>query len=420
MTDNRLKPLDITPNSPQQEIWLNIGATQLPPGPQQYLCVKGKGSGYSFASGVVALRWLLAKPGTLVLLIRRTRTSIRESTMRTWLEHAIPRQFVHSYSKVTGCLELINGSKVHTIGIANNPDDLKSIECSLAIVDEASQISEEDINIIIARIRERHPCGNALLLISNPVPVTHWLYEKSKDPNLTFITDKTASNPHLGPDYERTLRKFYGDQAPHYLDCKWFGAQAQRLTGYSPVPFDEFPTTAPDTRFIGVDIGGGGKGASKCAIALIARYANLLDKPAIHAGIVEYPPRDVWVVEREAQLASTVHSEIIGTMADLWTAAGEADLPTVASDPANAYFNREITRLGFRLLPVNKYRGSVSSGEILINSLMANHQLLIHPQCPLIHEAIQKYDGTQEYKDFVDAIRYGVTATIKVSQGIVL
>lgn len=81
---------------------------------------------------------------------------------------------------------------------------LRSYEFNFALVDEASRITEDAYEEIKRRLRL--PPQQSIVLLSNPVPKTHWLYKRfANSPNLYTLS--TYDNPFLPESYLKEFEK---------------------------------------------------------------------------------------------------------------------------------------------------------------------------------------------------------------------
>jgi len=96
------------------------------------------------------IRHILTFQGAKLGVFRAHLASLKKSTLLTFLQLIHP-SWVKSWSNTDLVMELINGSKVSFIG-ADFPDRLGSIELTMALIDEAAEVSEEAITMIQGRL----------------------------------------------------------------------------------------------------------------------------------------------------------------------------------------------------------------------------------------------------------------------------
>lgn len=179
-------------------------------------------SGKSEIASRLALRHAMVFPGSKVFIVREHLTSIKKSTLRTFLQLVHP-DWVADWSNTSLTMRFHNGSEVAFLG-CSDPDKIGSIEASLIFVDEAHEISEEsfgmlqgrlsaklslpaDIDKIVPEYREYAKGvvdNNQMFLACNPKSKGHWLYKhfiENPKPNHKCYTSNSISNGNLPVNY---------------------------------------------------------------------------------------------------------------------------------------------------------------------------------------------------------------------------
>jgi len=117
---------------------------------------------------------LLSQKDKRVLIIRKTRTSIRVSTWQLFQDLLIDYGVRF---KVNKSLMLITvGSNQVLFAGLDDPEKLKSIEfCNYIWVEEATEITEDDYRQLNLRLRRRTELKNRMWLTCNPISALHWI-----------------------------------------------------------------------------------------------------------------------------------------------------------------------------------------------------------------------------------------------------
>lgn len=158
--------------------------------------------------GVLAWMFDLAvhNPGMRGLMIRKTAKSLTGSALVTWREHVIAE------AKTTGYVDFYggsaeepaqyrfhNGSKVMLSGM-DNSDRVMSTEFDYIFVQEAIELTLEDWEKLITRLR--HGVLETMQLVgdTNPSTPTHWLKQRCNRGATQLIQSRHEDNPTLFDD----------------------------------------------------------------------------------------------------------------------------------------------------------------------------------------------------------------------------
>jgi len=179
------------------------------------------GSGKSYATAQHIVKKCL-EGNEQVLVIRKVANSLTDSVVSQFLDLALPFWGLingedYWYNKSNKTLFFKNSeSKIKFRGL-DNPEKMKSIQgITLVWIEEATELSESDFDILSGRIRgEREP---QIILSYNPISELHWLkkrfhsdkYEKVKPDKpfywykhdrVTVIFSTYQINPFVGQKY---------------------------------------------------------------------------------------------------------------------------------------------------------------------------------------------------------------------------
>jgi phage terminase large subunit len=193
---------------------------------------------------------MLDYPGILIPIFRATHVSIGLSTKRTMIQEVIPPELMrYCQRKSSGgqdYVRLPNGSEVHFVGL-DDPERWFSTEIGGFAVDEAHQVSEEDVVKLISRLRQPNVPKHVrrVRLCFNPENPGHWLYrwfiseaertdtgyrKKELFPleatrpigDCEFVFASARDNPYLDEDYvDQNLAGMPDLMKRRYLDGEW-------------------------------------------------------------------------------------------------------------------------------------------------------------------------------------------------------
>jgi hypothetical protein len=176
------------------------------------------GSAKSILAAHLILRHAIENPQARVLVVRRALKDLKRTIWSTILKHAadIP-QVIRSYNKSEMKITLINGSEI----IGDSYDDMnlekfRSLELSMAVIEEASESEKEVYDAIKMRVgRAINIKQNLIIAITNPDSPSHYLYKEfieSESPNKKVFYSLTEHN--------KFLPKWYIDNLKRDLDPK--------------------------------------------------------------------------------------------------------------------------------------------------------------------------------------------------------
>lgn len=143
-------------------------------------------------------------PGVHVLMVRKTLTALTSSAMVAYQENVLEtrwdnygvRTFGGSKLKPAG-FKYANGSTI-SIGGMDKADKIKSTEYELIYINEATELSVNDYEILVTR-RHRNPKSpyTQVLADCNPDSPAHWLYQRINDGQVHSIKTTHEDNPTL-------------------------------------------------------------------------------------------------------------------------------------------------------------------------------------------------------------------------------
>ena len=214
--------IELTTNAQPLEIKLNYS-----PLPKQAefhgmsakyrLFVGGWGNGKTSAGCAEAFALALEYPGSVGLIMRKTRPELKATTEHQFLHGGggnphtdwtgCPEEVIKSHNKSENKLTLINGSIIH-FWPADDPDKLSNLNLGWFLIDQAEEVPEEIFQMLQGRLRQRNAprCG---VLLANPNG-HDWIWRRfiyMRESGHGHVHAKTKDNPNLPRDYVESLEK---------------------------------------------------------------------------------------------------------------------------------------------------------------------------------------------------------------------
>jgi PBSX family phage terminase large subunit len=193
-----------------------------------FLIVGGRGSGKTFIASFIT--YLIAKNMPASILISRENQRDVENTMletfKKWLTPQ-EQEFVAKTMKYHNKrFDLPSGARIYFIS-ANRKEEhfqvVRSYEYNFVWIDEASRIEFEALQEIDFQVRLKYPNFRKILLTSNPVDETHWLYEffekEKKGEYMKFSTWDNLEN--LPEDYVNMMKNLPPALQEIMVEGKW-------------------------------------------------------------------------------------------------------------------------------------------------------------------------------------------------------
>lgn len=191
------------------------------------------GAGKSIALCIKGLKLSDEFPGNFGLIARKVRSTMPQTTIKTFFELVCPPERIADYNKAEGLVTLDNRSQILFLGL-DDPLKLGSLNLGWAGIDEAIETTEDDWKMVEGRLRlpgVRHQIFGA----TNPGPPSHYLHRIFYDERRgEFFHATSYDNPTLPADYIARLNEFDGVYKQRYVLGLWAG-----LEGLVYVNFDE-------------------------------------------------------------------------------------------------------------------------------------------------------------------------------------
>ncbi len=201
-------------------------------------------------------------------IVRKLRTALTQAALVTFKDKVLPPApngiwFHHEDQE----FRYPNGSRVVVAGL-DDPRKVLSTDFDLIYVQEATELEDQDWQILLTRLRNNALSYQQLLADCNPSYPNHWLKVRCDDGHTTLLESRHEDNPQLfdhasgtwtefGTQYLRTLDALSGYLHKRLRIGLWVAAEGMffpeiDLDVHSVAPFD-IPDDWP--RWVSVDYG---------------------------------------------------------------------------------------------------------------------------------------------------------------------
>ena len=225
------------------------------------------GTGKSMAA-LVKIDLAASQQPIRAAIIRKLRTALTQAALVTFNDKVLPPQpngvwFHHEDQE----FRYPNGSRVIVAGL-DDPRKILSTDFDLVYVQEATELEENDWQILLTRLRNNALSYQQILGDCNPSYPNHWLKQRCDAQQTTLLESRHEDNPQLydhatgaytpfGTQYLETLDSLTGYLYQRLRLGQWVAAEGMFFPEFSPdehfvEPF-EIPRDWP--RWIGVDYG---------------------------------------------------------------------------------------------------------------------------------------------------------------------
>ena len=187
------------------------------------------GGGKSALACAKAHQVAMSYPGAFVLAVRKTRDSMTSSTA-LFLETQIVRGAAR-HVKNESTFRYPNGSLLKYTGLATprERERIRSIGTKggveFILVDEANQLTLEDYDELLARLRGRTTPWRQIILCTNPDSESHWINLKLiQGGGATVYYSAAADNRYVDEEYREMLQTLSGVQRERLAEGRWVSA----------------------------------------------------------------------------------------------------------------------------------------------------------------------------------------------------
>jgi len=169
-----------------------------------------------------------SEPGNIVLLVRKTMTALKKSTLKTLLEPdgqlppVLPRNSYH-HDKHNSVITLNGGGQILYFG-CDNEMSIRSMNLGAVFIDEGVELEENEYMELLYRLRNTSASFRQICIATNPGNQNHFLFDrffKDIDENRKVITSSSLDNQFLIGDYVDSLKQMTGTMFSKYVEGYW-------------------------------------------------------------------------------------------------------------------------------------------------------------------------------------------------------
>jgi len=201
-------------------------------------------------------------------IVRKLRTALTQAALVTFNDKVLPPPpnaiwFHHEDQE----FRYPNGSRVVVAGL-DDPRKVLSTDFDLIYVQEATELEEQDWQILLTRLRNNALSYQQLLADCNPSYPNHWLKVRVDDGQTTMLESHHEDNPQLydhaadtwtdfGTQYLKTLDSLTGYLHKRLRLGIWVAAEGMFFPEWDPAVhvIDGFPLPSHWPRWVAVDYG---------------------------------------------------------------------------------------------------------------------------------------------------------------------
>jgi hypothetical protein len=195
-------------------------------------------------------------PGARAAMVRKTRKSLTSTAMATFERYVAPEGSCRLWNGEE--YRYTNGSKIYLFGL-DDPERLKSFEGDLAYVQEVSELSREDWEILTTRVTGRGGTMPYQQVIAdlNPREPNFWLYDREREGKTRFLFAKHVDNPTITKQRLAPLEALTGYLRDRLLLGLRVAAEGMYFTEFDPREHlvEAFDPPADWVRWVCVDWG---------------------------------------------------------------------------------------------------------------------------------------------------------------------
>lgn len=182
-------------------------------------------------------------PGCRILITRKTRDSLSESSLVTFENHVVPANHPILMGVGGNQIQRQNRSAYHypngseiVLGGMNKVTRILSTEYDLIYVPEAIELDLEDWETLMSRLRNGVMPYQQIIADTNPGSDSHWLYQRHLEGRTVMLHSRHEDNPRLyntetgewteeGIAYIGTLDRLTGSRKQRLRFGRWVGAE---------------------------------------------------------------------------------------------------------------------------------------------------------------------------------------------------
>lgn len=358
----------------------------------------GCGSGKSLALCISLLEKAMI-PGNVVLLIRKTLTDLKASTLRMLTEPEGKRPAIlpkgsYNWNKSDKIIEMRGGGIIYYTG-CDDPMKIRSVNAGDIFIDEASQLDKEEYDELKMRLRV-DVGGLQIKLVTNPANKSHWLYKRfvlENEPYRKIIYGNSLNNIYLPQQTLDHYNTFKDSTFEKMVLGHWIALDKmiyKMFDASKHVKEFDIESMKKDITdwYISIDVGW----SNPSAMVLAGTHRNgkiyIFDE-----------------FEKSQQLVGKLAYHISNWCKNI----SDNDAPSIICDPAAAQVINELKAKGYNVL---KSPNEVESGIALVQSALDEGHIVINKKCVNLIREIEGYSRDdfgkviKEEDHLVDSLRY--------------
>lgn len=195
-------------------------------------------------------------PGMRGLIARKTRKSITQSTKVTFESKVLTEHERPHFHGMDQEYRYSNGSRIIVAGL-NDPERIKSSEYDFIYVNEGTEATAEEYEILTTRNRNGVMPYQQIVVDANPDAPKHWLNQRAERGAMLRLLSKHEDNPSITPEYLAKLDLLTGVRYKRLRLGLWVAAEGMVFEewDHSRHVIPPFAIPAKWRRFISVDFG---------------------------------------------------------------------------------------------------------------------------------------------------------------------
>ena len=162
----------------------------------------------------------LKHPGMRGAILRKTRKSLTQSAMVTFEQKVIAPADGVQWRSTSEEYRYHNGS-VLVVGGLDDTQKVMSSEYDLIYVQEATETTEHDWEMLATRLRNGVMPHQQLIADCNPGAPTHWLNQRCNKGLTTRLLSRHEDNPSISDEYLNRLRALSGVRRARLYEGRW-------------------------------------------------------------------------------------------------------------------------------------------------------------------------------------------------------
>lgn len=196
-------------------------------------------------------------PNIRVLITRKTYKSITQSVRVTFESKVMTTGAERvKFNQLSQEYRFSNGSKIILAGM-NEPDRIKSAEYDIIYVNEATELTEVDYEILTTRVRNGQMPYQQIIADCNPDAPNHWLNKRAESGKMVRLKSRHEDNPSVTPEYLQRLDDLTGVRKLRLRDGLWVAAEGLIYNEWdeSKHLINRFKPPREWPRYISIDFG---------------------------------------------------------------------------------------------------------------------------------------------------------------------